>query len=80
MVGDFFPYNDKFIMTYWSGYFSTRPVLKKRIREAEALARTADVTLASALTTIKAGGPLLDKNHLDKAASAIEQAKRFVTF
>ena len=49
LVGDFFVYSDVFsegIPAYWSGYFSTRPFMKKLSRELEASLRSAEILFA----------------------------------
>ena len=46
LVGDFFVYSDVFsegVPAYWSGYFSTRPYMKKLSRELEASLRSAEI-------------------------------------
>ena len=42
LSGDFFPYSD-WDNAYWTGYFTTRPVLKRFGREIESLQHVADV-------------------------------------
>lgn len=73
MIGDFFPYNDKFLMTYWTGYFATRPAIKKRVREIEALVRSADVALAS-LVVSRPTAPY--EELVNEAVATLEKAKR----
>lgn len=41
LSGDFFPYSDK-QDDYWTGYFTTRPWMKRFTREVEAILRAAD--------------------------------------
>lgn len=41
-TGDFFPYADN-EQSYWTGYFTTRPLLKQASREIEATKRAAEV-------------------------------------
>jgi alpha-mannosidase II len=41
LSGDFFPYSEK-DNDYWTGYFTTRPWMKRFTREIEALIRAAD--------------------------------------
>jgi alpha-mannosidase len=46
LTGDFFVYSDVFsdgVPAYWSGYYSTRPFMKKMSRELEASLRTAEI-------------------------------------
>jgi hypothetical protein len=40
--GDFFPYADN-DDSYWTGYYTTRPALKRRIRETGAMLRSAEI-------------------------------------
>ena len=47
-VGSFFPYSAS-VLDPWTGFYATRPLLKKRIREAEAALRTAELLQATAL-------------------------------
>lgn len=42
LSGDFFPYSD-WDNAYWTGYYTTRPVIKRFGREIESLLRTADI-------------------------------------
>ncbi|EGC31045.1 hypothetical protein DICPUDRAFT_40536 [Dictyostelium purpureum] len=63
---DFFPYetgkND-----VWSGYFSTRPVLKKQIRDSSNLLRHSEIiyTFAKALESNTTSSPLDFQSHLN---------------
>jgi hypothetical protein len=46
-VGSFLPYSAS-VLDPWTGFYATRPRLKKLIRETEAALRTAEVLQASA--------------------------------
>ena len=48
LIGDFFPYNDAG-SDYWTGYFTSRPFLKKRERMLQARVFAADVSTLFAL-------------------------------
>jgi hypothetical protein len=52
LVGDFFPYNDAG-GDYWTGYFTSRPFLKRRERILQAYLYAADVLLLDAMTRPK---------------------------
>lgn len=47
-VGSFLPYSAS-ILDPWTGFYATRPLLKKRIREAEAALRAAEIAQAGAM-------------------------------
>ncbi|KAL6071637.1 Alpha-mannosidase 2, variant 2 [Balamuthia mandrillaris] len=52
-TGDFFPYVDRqpTLLNYWSGFYSTRPLLKAIIRMAEARVRAMDAMLSLSLVS-----------------------------
>ncbi|KAL0223649.1 hypothetical protein P9112_003039 [Eukaryota sp. TZLM1-RC] len=69
--GDFFPYSDN-ADAYWTGYYSTSPVLKKKIRSSESILRVADVTAALA-------GSKKRSESVDDLITRLEEPRRTVS-
>ncbi|KAL0222279.1 hypothetical protein RCL1_002133 [Eukaryota sp. TZLM3-RCL] len=70
--GDFFPYADN-SDSYWTGYYSTSPTLKKKIRDAEKMLRNAEVLAVLAMQKSP-----ISSNYLPEYLSLMDEPRKTV--
>ena len=79
LVGDFFVYSDVFsegVPAYWSGYYSTRPYMKKLSRELESSLRSAEIFYTWALNLARRVQNTAATSALEAVYPGIVKARR----
>eukprot|EP00026_Physarum_polycephalum_P000654 Phypoly_transcript_00655.p1 GENE.Phypoly_transcript_00655~~Phypoly_transcript_00655.p1 ORF type:complete len:1185 (+),score=166.62 Phypoly_transcript_00655:676-4230(+) len=67
---DFFPYNDA-NNSYWTGYYTTAPVLKGLIRQSEAVLRASELLYSTTLISEQKIYDETTRSHIDQLTRAI---------